>query len=149
MREERFDDEARLALAQPFRIVLDDASSSSIYEQIVAQVKEAVATGALVAGARLPAVRALADQLDIAPGTVARAYGELERLGVVRTEGARGTRVAGRSEASRARADHETIVGLLRPAAVAAYHMGAGAQDVRVALESAMKGIFDDPSRME
>ena len=42
-----------------------------------------IATGALQPGERLPTVRQLADELDIAPGTVARAYGELERQGVV------------------------------------------------------------------
>jgi hypothetical protein len=35
------------------------------------------------------------------------------------------------------------LVGLLRPVAVAAFHMGAGAQDLRVALERAVVGIFD------
>src|SRR5687767_2715170 len=59
-----------------FAFSIDDASSSSIYEQIIAQVNEAVATGALPPGQRLPTVRRLADELDIAPGTVARAYGE-------------------------------------------------------------------------
>ncbi len=62
-----------------FRIAIDDSSSASIYEQIVAQVQEAVATKRLSPGDRLPTVRRLADDLDIAPGTVARAYGELER----------------------------------------------------------------------
>src|SRR3712207_6470055 len=79
-----------------FHVHIDDASDRSIYEQVVAQVQEAVATAHLVPGDRLPTVRQLADELDIAPGTVARAYAELERLGVVITEGARGTRIAPR-----------------------------------------------------
>ena len=128
-----------------FRIELDDASDRSIYEQIVARVQEAVATGELRPHARLPAVRQLADQLDIAPGTVARAYGELERLGVVVTEGARGTRIAEPTGSSAARPlDLDQIAGLLRPAAVAGFHMGAGADDMRRALEDAMKGIFGE-----
>jgi DNA-binding transcriptional regulator YhcF (GntR family) len=127
-----------------FRIEVDDTSDVSIYEQIVARVQEAVATGELKAGARLPPVRRLADQLDIAPGTVARAYGELERLGVVVTEGARGTRVAERNtEPGPKSAGADTLAGLLRPVAVAAFHMGAGAQDLRSALEEAMRGIFE------
>jgi hypothetical protein len=36
----------------------------------------------------------------------------------------------------------ETLIGLLRPVAVAAYHMGATAQELRAALERAMHGIF-------
>lgn len=125
-----------------FRIELDDNSDRSIYEQIVARVQEEVATGELAPGERLPAVRQLADQLDIAPGTVARAYGELERIGVVVTEGARGTRIAKPGGAEVRSVDLEHIAGLLRPAAVAAFHMGAGAPDLRRALEAAMTGIF-------
>lgn len=128
-----------------FHVRVDDASSSSIYEQIVAQVQEAIATGALRPGERLPSVRRLADELDIAPGTVARAYGELERIGVVVTDGARGTRVAnGQQKPTPAPERRERLIGLLRPVAVAAFHMGATAADLRTALEPAMQGILSD-----
>src|SRR5206468_2526682 len=79
-----------------FEVRIDDASDRAIHEQIVSQIQEAVATGTLRPGNRLPPVRQLADQLEIAPGTVARAYSELERRGIVVTDGARGTRVAER-----------------------------------------------------
>jgi DNA-binding transcriptional regulator YhcF (GntR family) len=127
-----------------FTIELDDTSASSIYEQIIDRVREAVATGKLRPGQKLQPVRRLADELDIAPGTVARAYAELERLGVVVTEGARGTRVAAarrNKPASDERLD--TLAGLLRPVAVAAFHMGGTAEELRQALESAMKGILE------
>jgi DNA-binding transcriptional regulator YhcF (GntR family) len=128
-----------------FRIQVDDRADVSIYEQIVAQVQEGVATGTLRAGERLPTVRHLADELDIAPGTVARAYGELEQRGVVVTEGARGTRVADRQQRGvPAGARPETLVGLLRPVAVAAFHLGASAGELRQALERAMTGIFEE-----
>ena len=131
--------------APAFTVRIDEFSSQSIYEQIVARVQEAVATGRLRPGDRLPAVRQMADQLDIAPGTVARAYGELERLGVVVTEGARGTRVAQRAQSAIPDASRpETLVGLLRPVAVAAFHLGATARELRDALEEAMHGIFGD-----
>src|SRR4029078_3444010 len=106
-----------------FQFRIDDASDKSIYEQIIGQVQEGVATGALRPGDRLQPVRQLADELDIAPGTVARAYSELERLGVGVTEGARGTRIAERND--KANVDRlEQLVGLLRPIAVAAFHLG-------------------------
>lgn len=126
-----------------FRIEIDDTADVSIYEQIVARVQEAVATGEAVPGARLPPVRRLADQLDIAPGTVARAYSQLESLGVVVTEGARGTRIAVRAADPRPElSDPDTLVGLLRPVVVAAFHMGVGADDLRAAMDAAMDGIF-------
>jgi GntR family transcriptional regulator len=128
------------AAATEAAIRIDDSSHRSIYEQIVTQVQEAVATGRMKPGERLPSVRALADQLDVAPGTVARAYAELERLGVVVTDGARGTRVAERSAAVPARVDD--LAGLIRPVVVAAYHQGATAADLRAALDRAMTGIY-------
>ena len=54
-----------------------------IYQQIVNQVKYAVAAKRLAAGEELPAIRVLAEQLVVNPNTVARAYLELERAGVV------------------------------------------------------------------
>ncbi len=126
-----------------FAIQIDDRADRSIYEQIVAQVQEAVATSELLSGDRLPTVRDLADDLDIAPGTVARAYGELERLGVVTTDGVHGTSVAHRPERSLPDSVRpETLAGLLRPVAVAAFHLGASAHEVRQALENAMRDIF-------
>jgi len=122
---------------------IDDASSLPIYEQIVEQVREAVATRRVEPGDRLPTVRQLADSRDIAPGTVARAYAELERLGVVVTEGARGTRVAARKPEGAAEGGRpEMVAGLLRPVVVAAFHLGATAAEVRTALDAAMRGIY-------
>ena len=131
-----------------FHITIDDSSERSIYEQIVVQVQEAVATGQLRPEERLTTVRQLADELDIAPGTVARAYGELERLGVVVTEGTRGTRVASRERPPVSDVDRaDTLVGLLRPVAVAAYHLGASAQELRDALQKAAADIFGKEER--
>jgi DNA-binding transcriptional regulator YhcF (GntR family) len=136
--------EAPEPISPSFRVQIDDRSERSIYEQIVEQITEAVATGALRPGERLPTVRQLADDADIAPGTVARAYSELESKGVVVTEGARGTRVAKRAEVGADAPDREAMLaGLLRPVAVAAFHLGAGAKELRAALEEAMRGIFD------
>jgi GntR family transcriptional regulator len=65
-----------------------------IYLQIVNQVKYLVASGRLAPGAELPPIRALAEQLVINPNTVARAYRELERAGVVTTRRTAGTYVS-------------------------------------------------------
>ena len=64
------------------------------FEQLRRQVASRAASGDLAPGTRLPTVRALAAQLGVAPGTVARAYKELEADGVVVTEGRRGTSIA-------------------------------------------------------
>ena len=65
-----------------------------LFEQIRVALIEAVRTGSLPAGTRLPTVRELARQLGLAVNTVARAYRELEAGGVVETRGRFGTFVA-------------------------------------------------------
>ncbi len=65
-----------------------------IYRQIVTQVKYLVAAGRLAPGEELPAIRVLAGQLVVNPNTVARAYLELERDGVVVKRHGAGTYVA-------------------------------------------------------
>src|SRR5256885_5656991 len=129
--------------APGFEVRIDDSSDRAIHEQIVAQIQEAVATGTLRPGNRLPPVRQLADQLEIAPGTVARAYSELERRGIVVTDGARGTRVAERPRTPvAARNRPENLVGLLRPVVVAAFHLRATAQGTQRAVATAKRGMF-------
>lgn len=56
-----------------------------IYLQIESQVKHAIAAGALRQDDILPPVRKLAAELRINPNTVARAYQNLERDGILRT----------------------------------------------------------------
>ena len=65
-----------------------------IYQQIVAQVKYLVAAGRLKPGDDVPPFRVLAEQLRINPNTVARAYLELEREGIVTMRQGFGTTVA-------------------------------------------------------
>ena len=85
-------------------ISLDAFSAVTPYEQIRAQVAAQVAAGTLSPGDRLPTVRALAADLDLATNTVARAYRELERAGVIETRGRAGSFVTG-SQVERAAKD--------------------------------------------
>ncbi|HXU76669.1 MAG TPA: GntR family transcriptional regulator [Methylomirabilota bacterium] len=65
-----------------------------IYIQIVNQVKHLVASGRLTPGDEMPPIRALAEQLVVNPNTVARAYLELERGGIVTKRHGAGTYVS-------------------------------------------------------
>lgn len=62
---------------------LDHQNGLAIYDQIVRQIKFAVACGALRKGELVPSVRELARELAINPNTVARAYRELQSEGVL------------------------------------------------------------------
>jgi GntR family transcriptional regulator len=64
-----------------------------IYEQIVAQVTFGIASGALEPGTLIPSVRELAGKLVVHPNTVARAFQELERRGIVTAKRGRGMEV--------------------------------------------------------
>jgi GntR family transcriptional regulator len=68
---------------------IDARNGLAVYDQIVRQVKFAVADGALRSGELVPSVRELARELAINPNTVARAYRQLQDDGVL--EPVRGT----------------------------------------------------------
>ncbi|MFE6253809.1 GntR family transcriptional regulator [Agromyces sp. NPDC057865] len=64
------------------------------FEQLRRQVVDGVASGALAPGTRMPTVRALAVELDLAVNTVAKAYRALESDHVIETRGRAGTFIA-------------------------------------------------------
>lgn len=65
-----------------------------IYEQIQAELRRLMLTGALPPGSRLPSVRELAGQLAINPNTIRRAYRELELDGYILSVAGKGSFVA-------------------------------------------------------
>jgi GntR family transcriptional regulator len=73
---------------------VNTSSGVPVYLQIESQVKHVVAAAALKEGDALPSVRKLATELRVNPNTVARAYQNLEREGVIRTVPGGGTYVA-------------------------------------------------------
>lgn len=75
---------------------IDPSSGTPIYRQLADQVRQAVASGVLRAGDRLPSVRDLAVELAVNPNTIAKAYQELEREGVIETPRGRGSFIADR-----------------------------------------------------
>lgn len=76
------------------RVHVDADGPVPPFEQIRAQLAAMIGGGALPAGHRLPAIRQLAADLNVAPGTVARSYRALEAANLVITDGRRGTHVA-------------------------------------------------------
>lgn len=113
---------------------VDARSPVPPFEQLRAQVTTMVQTGVLADGARLPPIRQLAGDLGIAPGTVARAYRELEGDGVVATRGRHGTVVtAGGAAAAPAAERRRQIDAAAAAFAIDAAHHGA---DLDLALDA-------------
>jgi GntR family transcriptional regulator len=116
----------------PFEVELDERSGVPFYRQVIDQVLLAVADGRLAPGDRLPTVRSLAVDLAINPNTVAKAYRELELVGVLETQQGTGTFVAarrapaGEAEIERRRA----LDRLCGDAAAAAAKLGFTLEDV-------------------
>ncbi len=72
---------------------VDITSPVPHYEQLRSQLAALITAGTLADGERLPTVRALANDLGIAPGTVSRTYRDLEAAGLVTTRRRVGTLV--------------------------------------------------------
>lgn len=88
------------------KIYINVHSGVPIYVQIMEGIKQQIALGELEKGEKLPTVREVAKMLSVNPNTVARAYRELERAGVIETFVGKGTFVAKeKSEVSLSRID--------------------------------------------
>lgn len=75
-------------------VQIDAHATRPLFDQLRCQIIAAIRDGRLTPGTRLPTVRELAGQLNLAVNTVARAYRELESSGIVETRGRFGTFVA-------------------------------------------------------
>ena len=118
-------------------IEVDPASPVPPYEQIRAQIADLATSSALPVGTKLPTIRQLAADLGLAPGTVARAYRELEAAGVVASRVRHGTTIAPAAptskaeararigDAARAYAVTARTLGLSRDEAIAAFDQQA------------------------
>ncbi len=73
-----------------FNITISTGSNTPIYKQITDQVWLAFVTGKLAVGDQLPTVRTLAEDLVVNPNTVARAYADLMRDGLIESRAGRG-----------------------------------------------------------
>lgn len=121
-------------------ISIDTSSAVSPVEQIRSQLAARIRTGHLAADTRLPPVRQLAADLRVAPGSVAKAYRELENAGLIRTMRAAGTRV---------NPGHTTTEPLLRAAAQfaqTAMEEGISLRESQDLLAHAWSQLHPDPS---
>jgi len=118
-------------------LTVDPGHRDPPYQQIRLQILSAVTAGTLVAGGRLPTIRQLADDLDVAANTVARAYRELEADGAIESRGRRGTFV--RDAAVTVSATRSQQLDILARACVAeARRLGAPASDIAAAVARAL-----------
>jgi GntR family transcriptional regulator len=120
------------------RLKLEPASPIPMYLQIVEQVRHGIAAGALGPEDEMPSVRALASEHLINPNTVARAYLELERAGLLAKRRGAGTYVSTDAQALSERVRVETVRELVEKAVAAAAEFGLTAKQVRALVEEGL-----------
>ncbi len=116
-------------------IIISNAGGTPIYEQIAAQVKNQILSGALSAGDALPSIRTLARELRISVITTKRAYEELERDGFIETVAGKGSFVAAKNNDFLREEALRRIEAALQEAADAARCGGIPVQELRGMLD--------------
>ncbi|GAU66291.1 putative GntR family transcriptional regulator [Streptomyces sp. NBRC 110611] len=81
-------------------LTIDPESAVAPFEQVRTQIADRARDGGLPVGYRLPTVRGLAEDLGLAPNTVAKAYRALETDGVIETRGRNGSFIAAAGDAA-------------------------------------------------
>jgi GntR family transcriptional regulator len=110
-----------------FRI--DFKSGKPVYLQLVDQVRYAAASGALRHGDALPSIRPLAEELRVNRNTVAKAYAELESLGIIETIAGKGCFFKANESPLSKETRHKLLVARIDEAIVTAHQMQIGPQD--------------------
>lgn len=93
-------------------ITIDESDRRPIYQQIVDEIKAIIASGELPEGSALPPVRQVAADLGVNQNTVAFAYRELQKTGLIRVRHGSGAVVIGRLTTKR---DQERLEAKLLP----------------------------------
>lgn len=120
---------------------IDAASDVPIYEQIVRQVKLAVADGTLAGGQMLPSVRQLSRDIALNPNTIARAYRELQTQSILKPLRGRGM-VVRRDAIDACTTARDDLVGDgVRRALADAIAGGMSADQLRILFESELSRL--------
>jgi GntR family transcriptional regulator len=102
---------------------LNFKSGKPAYLQLVDQVKAAAASGALRPGEALPSIRPLAEELRLNRNTIAKAYAELEGLGVIESQPGKGCFLKQNHSPLRKEIRRKLLIEEIDQAIVMAHHL--------------------------
>jgi len=127
---------------------ISPSSGVPIYLQLMEQIKHAVDVGAVRPGEQLPTIRSVAEELAMNPNTVARAYRELEREGVISVRHGSGAYVEETTAPAKRNAIRQTGE-ILRKAIEKSKTLGLSETEVRRVFENelAVLGVEACPER--
>ena len=132
--------------ALPLDCRISTGSPTPIYRQLIDQIRLVIVRGRLACGDRLPSVRALASRLVINPNTVARAYGELVRDGVIESQQGKGYFVASKRQVYTKAERRRRLLPLLEALVSEAALLDFSADDVTAAVEEKLREYGLEPS---
>ncbi len=110
---------------------MDPGSSTPPFRQIEEQIKYAIATGALRAGEKLPSIREVATQTRVNRNTIAKAYTELERQGIIVSRHGQGSFVSEADTAIQKRQRLKLLEDMVRDLYVEAYHFQISNEEIQ------------------
>ena len=118
-----------MTVSDSMRFQLNFKSGKAVYLQVVEQVKTAAASGAIQTGEPLPSIRPLAEELRVNRNTIAKAYAELESLGVIETQPGKGSFVRAGGSPLRKDVRRKLLADRIDSAVVHAHHLQIGRED--------------------
>ncbi|MBO4652258.1 MAG: GntR family transcriptional regulator [Lachnospiraceae bacterium] len=116
-------------------IIINNSSMVPVYEQLMAQIKQAIISGELAEGAVLPSVRNLSAELRISALTVKKAYDRLEEEGFVVTVHGKGTYVAATDRQLAVEARRKAVEDEMDAVVLKARAVGLDDEEIRDILE--------------
>ena len=121
-------------------------SGKPVYLQVVDQVKAAAASGALQPGEALPCIRPLAEELRVNRNTIAKAYSELESLGVIETLQGKGCFLKENHSPLRKEVRRKMLIEEIDQAIVQAHHLQVPRHEFLELIHERMD-VLDDKRR--
>ncbi len=123
------------------RLQINFKSGLPVYLQIVEQVKAAAASGALQPGEALPSIRPVAEDLRVNRNTVAKAYAELENLGLIETSPGRGCFLKENHSPLRKEVRRKMVVESIDQAIVMAHHLQVSGPEFLTLVEERLRAL--------
>ncbi len=122
------------------KLYIDQESSVPIYVQIEDSIHSLIAAGQLQPGEQLPTIRELAAQIRVNLNTVARAYLELDREGVISTQRGKGTFVTGVPDKEQIERKRQKLLhSIINSALEEAQNLGYSPSEIKKAFQEEMK----------
>jgi GntR family transcriptional regulator len=127
-------------------IQINYKSGKPVYLQIVDQIKAAAASGALQPGEALPYIRPLAEQLRVNRNTIAKAYSELESIGIIETQPGRGCFLKDNHSPLRKEIRRKMLIEEIDQAVVQAHHLRVPSDEFLDLVQERL-ALFEDKRR--